>query len=93
MAKRCWGITKQFKRCTNERLVIPVCNKHVWQFIQLLVFIMTLGAIMVTIKLYHMYESHLQVMQEEEDTPNDFDKTNKSSDSKSTENKYESWEE
>ena len=64
MAKRCFGITKNFKRCTNERMRIPVCQKHVWQFIQLMVVIVTAGAILVTLELYHIYEGHLHKIQQ-----------------------------
>lgn len=63
MARQCWGITKHFKRCKAERMVIPVCTKHIWQFIQLLVVIVTLGAVIVTVKMYHIYEAHLHVME------------------------------
>lgn len=60
MAKRCFGLTWGFNRCTAERQKLPVCNKHMWQFVQLIVALITIGAVVVTIELFHKYESRLK---------------------------------
>lgn len=91
MSKRCWGITGKFKRCTNERMFIPVCNKHIWQFIQLLVFLLTFGAILVTLKLYHIYEAHLHVIEQEEN--NNIDMAGETKDEQRSKGRYEKSEE
>lgn len=57
-------------------------------------FFITFGAIIVTIKLYHIYESHLQVMQQDEEyTPNESSGKQRAASSQLSEDKYESWEE
>ncbi len=89
MAKRCFGITKNFKRCTNERMLIPVCQKHVWQFIQLMVVIVTIGAILVTLELYHVYEKHLHEIQQKQ-THNEAVDTAKNANKNQ---EYEKWDE
>ncbi|MFQ5573542.1 MAG: hypothetical protein ACE5EJ_04770 [Nitrosopumilaceae archaeon] len=91
MPKRCWGITKKFKRCTSERMLIPVCNKHIWQFIQLLVFLLTFGAILITLKLYHIYEGHLHVIQQSENSG--IKRAEKQKEDQVKRGKYEKWEE
>ncbi len=65
MAKRCWGITWGFNRCDNERLKIMVCRKHIWQFVQVVVLLAAVGAIVVTVELVKIYESRLAIMQSE----------------------------
>ena len=91
MAKRCWGVTKNFKRCTGERMLIPVCSKHVWQFIQLLVVILTTGAILITLELHHIYEAHIHKMQQEPNIENDI--TNDVKDDRKSNDGYQAWEE
>lgn len=59
MAKRCWGLTWNFQRCKNERLKLPVCQKHIWQFIQLIVVVFVGGAVILTIELVHIYDSYV----------------------------------
>ena len=89
MAKRCWGITKNFKRCTGDRMLIPVCTKHVWQFIQLLVVILTTGAILITLELHHIYEAHIHEMQQEKNIEKDM--ANDVEDDQKPGNKYQEW--
>ncbi|MGR3176528.1 MAG: hypothetical protein ACUZ8E_00545 [Candidatus Anammoxibacter sp.] len=89
MAKRCWGITKNFKRCTGDRMLIPVCTKHVWQFIQLLVFVLTTGAILITLELHHIYEAHIHEMQQEKKIENEM--ANEVKDDQKSSNKYQKW--
>ncbi len=60
MAKRCWGFTWKLKRCEEERSKLPVCKKHVWQFVQVMVVLFTGGAIIVTLELYSVYKTKLQ---------------------------------
>ncbi|MGR3220220.1 MAG: hypothetical protein ACUZ8H_10440 [Candidatus Anammoxibacter sp.] len=91
MAKRCWGVTKNFKRCTGDRMLIPVCTKHVWQFIQLLVLVLTTGAVLITLELHHMYEAHIHVMRQEKKIENE--SADDIKDDLKSSNKYQEWSE
>lgn len=63
MAKRCLGLTWGFNRCENDRGKLPVCKKHIWQLVQIIVILVTTGSIIVTVELVKVFESRVAILE------------------------------